>query len=316
MTLFAAASRRHRTLLVICGLFVLLVPLLVPLPAQVRHDPALNLLGDRAHVLIFAALTLLLHLIGPLRGRPLGCAFAAAAIGGATEVLQQFVSRTPLLSDFALDLLGIGLALTWIQWRRGRGRATFAAGAFLLAILAYTLRDAPTLFRATVEARRSFPVLADFESLNQLALWRERSDGGRNLVSVGPAHGNVLHVSTSGRENWPGVNAGRLPADWSGYGELVLEARLQTPAPDSLRLGIRLDDYASREDNQWASCSYVVTHEWRTLRFPLAELQTDQGERRFDLGDVFSLVVFLARPARPAAFEIDNVRLQAPLAGD
>jgi VanZ family protein len=316
MPWLAAASRRHRTWLVIGGLFVLLMPLLVPLPPHVRHDPTLNLLGDRAHVLIFAGLTWLLHLIGPLRGKPLGCAVAATAVGGATEFLQQFVSRTPMLSDFALDLLGIGLALTWIQWRQRRGRATFAAGAFLLAILAYTLRDAPAMFRATVEARHSFPVLGDFESRSQLALWRGRSDRGRSLVNGGPARGNVLRVSTSGNEHWPGVSAGRLPADWSGYGELVLEARLQTPALDSLRLGVRLDDYTSRKDKQWASRSFMVTRQWRTLRFPLADLRTDQGERRLELADVLSLVVFLARPERPAAFELDNVRLEAPLAGD
>ncbi len=251
-----------------------------------------------------------------MRGRPLGCAFAAAAIGGATEVLQQFVGRTPLLGDFVLDLLGIGLALTWIQWRRGRGRAALAAGAFLLAVLAYTMRDAPTMYRAMVGARRSFPVLADFASRDQLALWRERSDGGRSLVDVGPTHGNVLRVSTSGGEHWPGVSGGRLPADWTGYGELVLEARLQAPSPDSLRLGIRLDDFASREDKQWASLGYVVTHQWRTLRFPLTGLTTEQGDRPMDLEDVYSLLVFLVRPPGPATFEIDNVRLEAPRPGD
>jgi VanZ family protein len=312
----ATASRQRRTWLVIGGLLLLLVPLLVPLPPQARHDPTLNVLGDRVHVVIFAGLTLLLHLIGPLRGRPLACAFAAAAIGGTTEFLQQFVHRSPLLADFALDLLGIGLALTWIQWRRRRGRAALAAAAFLLAVLAYTMRDAPTMFRAMVDAQRSFPVLANFESRDQLALWRERSDEGRSLVDVGPSHGCVLRVATSGMEHWPGVNAGRLPANWSGYGELVLEARLQTPAPESLRLGIRLDDFLSREDEQWSSLGYIITHEWQTLRFPLVGLMTDQGQRRLDVGDVFSLVVFLVRPAAPAAFEIDNVRLEAPRSGD
>ena len=310
------ATRRRRTWLVISGLFVLLVPLLVPLPPQVRHDPTLNLLGDRVHVLIFAGLTWLLHVIGPLRGRPLGSAVAAAAIGVVSEVLQQFVGRSPLVSDFALDLLGIGLALTWIQWRRGRGRAMLAAAAFLLVVLAYTMREAPTMFRAMVESRRNFPVLADFASRDQLALWRKRSDEDCRLVSVGAPRGEVLHVSTAGRNAWPGVNARRLPADWSGYSELVLEARLQSPAPDSLRLGVRLDDYESREDKQWASKGYWITHAWRTLRMPLADLQTDQGDRPFGVRDILSLTVFLARPGRPAAFEIDNVRLEAPRPGD
>jgi VanZ family protein len=313
MPLLATASHRRRTLLVSVGLLVLLVPLLVPLPPIARHDPTLNLLGDRAHVVIFAGLAWLLHLIGPLRGRPLGSAIAATAIGGASEYLQQFVGRSTMFSDFVLDLLGIGLALTWIQWRRGHGRAALAAGAFLLAVLAYTMRDAPTMFRAMVDAQHSFPVLADFETREQLALWRERSDEGRLRVDVGPPHGNVLRVSTSGREHWPAVNAGRLPADWSGYGELVLEARLQVPAPDSLRLGIRLDDYASSDDKLWASLGYTVTHEWRTLRFPLTALLTDRHERPVDLADIFSLLVFLIRPAGPAAFEIDNVRLESPV---
>ncbi len=310
MPLLATASRSRRTWLVISGLLVLLVPLLVPLPPQVRHDPTLNLLGDRAHVLIFAGLTWLLHLIGPLRGRPLGCAVAAAVIGGVSEVLQQFVGRSPLLSDFALDLLGIGLALTWIQWRRRRARAAIAAAAFLLAVLAYTMRDAPALFRAMVDVRRSFPLLSDFESRDQLVLWRERSNEGCSLLSVDPPHGQVLSVSTSGGENWPGVVGGHLPADWTGHDTLVLEARLSSSTADSLRLGIRIDDYLSREDKEWASRGYAITREWRTMRFPLTDLMTSQGTRRIDLGDVFALTVFLARPAGPARFEIDNVRLE------
>ena len=312
MLAFATASRQQRTWIVIGALFLLLVPLLVPLPPQARHNPTLNLLGDRVHVLIFAGLTLLLHLVGPLRGRPLACAVAAAAIGGTTEYLQQFVHRSPLLADFALDLLGIGLALTWIQWRRGRGRAALAAGAFLLSVLAYTMRDAPTLFRAMVESRREFPALADFETRTQLALWRERSDGGSALIAVGPPHGTVLRVVTSGRELWPGANAGRFPADWSGYRELVFEARLQAPSPESLRLGIRLDDFLGREDKQWSSRSYQATHEWQTFHFSLDGLMTDQKLRYFDLTDVFSMTVFLGRPGVPAAFEIDNLRLETP----
>jgi VanZ family protein len=312
MSAFATASRKQRTWTVIGGLLLLLVPLLVPLPPQTRQNPTLIMLGDRAHVLIFAGLVWLLHLVGPLRGRPLACAVAAAAVGATTEYLQQFVHRSPLLADFALDLLGIGLALTWIQWRRRRGRAALAAGAFLLAVLAYTMRDAPTIFRAMVESRRNFPMLADFETRTQFALWRERSDGSSALVTVDPPHDTVLRVVTSGRDFWPGVNAFRFPADWSGYTELVVEARLQSPSPDSLRLGIRLDDYPSRQDRQWSSHSYMITHGWRTLRFSLVEMMTDQGLRPFDLTDVFSITVFLARPGVPAAFEIDNLRLETP----
>ena len=50
---------------------------------------------------------------------------------------------------------------------------------------------------------------------------------------------------------------------------------------------------------------------WQTLRFPLVGLQTDQSGRQLDVGDIFSLVVFFVRPGAPAAFEIDNVRLDA-----
>lgn len=304
-----SVPRGQRILFILCGLALLLVPLLVPLPTLVRDDPTLNILGDRAHVFIFAGMTWLVHAIGPLRGRPLACAVAAAAVGASTEFLQQFVGRSPMLSDFALDLLGIGFAMTWIQWRRQHRRAALAAAAFLLSVLAYTVRDVPQMFRAMVEVRRSFPLLAEFESRDTLALWRKHGDSVISLVDVGSVHGHVLQVSTAGREPWPGVGAGRLPADWTGYDELVLDVRLQSPAPDSLQIGVRLDDFEGRDDREWSSRSYFVHHAWQTLRFPLVGLQTDKSGRPLDVGDIFSLVVFFIRPGAPAAFEVDNVRL-------
>lgn len=305
-------DRSRRVVFIVSGLFLLLIPLLVPLPTIARDSPVLNLLGDRAHVLIFAALAWLLHTVGPLRGRPVACAIAAAAIGGASEFIQQFVGRSPLLDDWLLDLVGIGLTMTWIQWRRGHRRTTLAAAILLLTFLAYTMRDAPRTFRAMVDVRRSFPVLSDFTSRDEVVLWRARDNCTRGLIDVGAPHGQVLRVTTVASDPWPGVTAGRLPADWTGYQELVLDARLQAPSPDSLRFALRLDDFAGRDDHQWASLSYTITHQWRTLRFPLRDLATDQGDRKLERDDIFSLTAFLVRPQVPAVFEIDNVRLVSP----
>lgn len=310
MTQLLAGGRRKRTAIVVGGLLLLLVPLFVPLPTVARDDPTLNLLGDRAHVVIFAALAWLLNAVGPLRGRPLVCAVTAAAVGGASEYIQGFVGRSPLFADWVLDVLGIGLTLTWLQWRRGHRRLTILSAAFLLAVLAYTMRDAPGIFRAMVEVRRSFPLLADFSSRDQLVLWRDRGDGGCRLVDVGEPHGQVLQVTTSGAEPWPGVNAGRMPADWTGYDALVLEARLRAPSPDSLRFALRLDDFAGRDDKEWSSRGYMITHQWRTIRFPLRDLVTDKSHRPLELDDIFGLTAFLARPQAAAVFEIDDVRLE------
>src|SRR5262245_20837187 len=79
------------------------------------HFPA----GKTLHVVgyaVFAALTAFLPVRLPWQRGLLVLVLLHAAL---SEFLQQFVGRTPELTDVGLDLIGIslGVLLTWKRWR-------------------------------------------------------------------------------------------------------------------------------------------------------------------------------------------------------
>ena len=101
-----------------------------------------------------------------------------------------------------------------------------------------------------------------------------------------------------------------FPEDWSDYTELVIDARVIRAAGDSLRFGVRIDDFEGRRDDVWAQQSFYATRQWQTFTLPVAGRRVMHGERDLDLGDVEALLVFVGLPKDSFALEIDNIRLQ------
>jgi hypothetical protein len=158
--------------------------------------------------------------------------------------------------------------------------------------------------------RSSFPLLADFEDPDQIALWYGLNGGERRLDDAGRGHGGVLRLDIDGKQTYPGVTVVCRPHDWSHYQQLLVDVRLRPPAPDSLHVWLRLLDYEAKRDAEWAQRRYTATHAWKTLEFSLQDLRSRHHGRAFDLQDVHALTVGLSSTAGPAALEIDNVRLQ------
>ena len=101
-----------------------------------------------------------------------------------------------------------------------------------------------------------------------------------------------------------------FPEHWEDYSHLVLEARLVAGPRDSLRFGVRLDDFEGRKDRKWASKGFWATPGWQTHRMPIAQRKVLFGERLLDLSDVESLLVFMSQPTDSFVLQIDNIRLE------
>ena len=300
---------------------ILIVPFFVPIPLALRRHPVISPLGDQMHVVLLAAITLMLYWRGPLTGRLLRAVLAAAFIGGAIEFIQIPFKRQANLGDFGLDLVGIGIVCGWVLWRGMRRRAGLWLVIVLLMLIPWRLREVPFVAAAAYEARSLYPVLADLEGPHDKWLW------GSNWSTVtieqvpdspdGP--GGVVRVTASASDHWPGAEMRRFPHDWSAYGVLAMDVRLVSGPADSLRIGVRLDDFVGRRETTWIANRFDIGADWTTVRIPLRDREVggsgavDGESRLFDLTDVDRLLVYLSRPDTATVFEIDNVRLQNAL---
>lgn len=290
---------------------VLVVPFFLPIPVVLHHNLLIATLGDRLHIVLPAGITLLLYWKGPLRGHLLPAAVAAALLGGAIELLQELVGRSALWHDWLLDLMGVGMVTGWVWWRAHR----HPAGLVLLGALAVTalvqLRELPPRLQAAADAKARFPVIEDFESARARYLWNDNHDARIAVVpSAARSGGRGLRITGLPGQSWPGANMRRFPHDWTGYQVLELSVRHTAADRDSVRFGVRLDDFRGLRDDDWLDAAFHATREWTTFSLPLADRRTRWTDRPFDLSDVLALVVFLPGPKDTLSLQIDDIRLR------
>lgn len=293
------------------GLFLcLLVPFFVPIPYELRRHPVISHLGDQVHVPLLAALTLALYWFGPLRGRLRAAALVAMAAGGAIEFLQILVGRSALFMDFVLDVAGVGITVGLVLWRGWHRRSGLALMLLIALALGGQLYYLPGVIMGSRHARDVFPVLADFQGLNDRWLWAGTYDANLEF-STDEASGNTTLVLTGGPPSpWPGAQMGHFPPDWTGYSTLKLNVRHRSEGKETVPFIVRVDDFRSRRDHAWIKDNFLATDTWQTFSMPLGERMVVQETRPFEFHDVYKLLVFLGDRQDSNSIEIDNIRLE------
>ncbi len=289
---------------------VFLIPFFLPIPQGLRRHPVIGTLGEQLHVPLLACLALLIYWKGPLRGRIWYSAGTAALLGALIEFTQELVGRTALFEDWLMDLVGIGYVVGFVLWRGQGSRAGKWLFLVLLLYIPGQLWRLPLLITAEYEAKHTFPVLADFEGKHFRWLWKETYASTITVAAADSTRGHTLRISSGPPSRWPGAKVVRFPHDWSGFTELAVEARLVAAAGDSLRFGIRVDDFRGRQDKVWIGKSFHATRQWQTFALPVAGRKVMHGDRFLDLDDVESVLVFVGTPQDSFTLEIDNLRLR------
>ena len=306
------ALLRHRWLWLVLMALVT-IPFFVTIPLALRRHPAIAPLGDQFHVVLMAVIAMLVYWRGPLRGRLGFVALAAVAAGALVEVVQPAFGRTALLKDFLLDLVGICMIVGLVLWKGHRRRSGLALMTAALLSVPAQLYFLPGVIAASYEARRTFPLIADFESGHEHWIWKSNYDTRLAFVAVpdgpnGPT--KVLRVTGGPPFHWPGVKVRRLPHDWSDYRALEFDVRVVIAPTDSVPMSLRLDDFLGSRANLGARHGFKATRQWRTIRCNLTGLYLNDRSRPLDTSDMDLILVYLPRPQAPVVFELDNFRLQ------
>ncbi|MBX3742212.1 MAG: VanZ family protein [Akkermansiaceae bacterium] len=231
-----SAVFRQRALLALGGLMCLL---LVPFPRPAEPEPILEDVRNLLHVPLFMAVMLLLRVLQrsvPPRWRSLWiCAFAAALLGGLSEILQGLTGRTPSVGDFGADLAGILLACVVSLRGTGTRLVTLRRLLLLAGVGMFALAAAPLVREVSIFAgkHKVFPVLMDRGFPG--ALWQ--GQGGTRLHVVDTESGGLQVEMPHG--DYEGLRY-MFPrgVDTAGYSGLVFETANDG---ESFELGVRVD---------------------------------------------------------------------------
>ncbi len=288
----------------------LLVPFFVTIPVKLRKHPVIGPLGDQLHIPLLGAVMLVLYWKGPLRGRLWGSAVAAAVCGALIEVIQTFVGRAPLLHDWYMDLVGIGIVLGFVLWRGLRSVPGLVLMIVLLLFIPWNLREIPAVIRAREIVAAGFPVLDGFENPHTRILW-DHTDENRVVfarVDDGPAGATgVLEITGAPPQGWPGARMFHFPYDWSRYSRLMVRLRHTGPDTASVRFTVHVDDFAGRQEDAHFTQSFRATAQWQVFAMPLAGRTADRCDHVIDLNDIETVYIYLTRPPRETTLQVDEV---------
>lgn len=289
------STRRPRFALAAVAVLAALALLFAPI--HPGPDQAWVSLGmDLAHIPLFAGVTYALYIAlgGAAQQRRglMGAGLASFLVIIVSETLQPYFGRTESSQDAINGIIGIGLAIlsatkpremrlnTVWRWYGGALMAALALTSAALPMFSYTM--------ARSWQTRTFPVLADSSSREQLPLWVKQPDD-TDLVQFDPD----LRVEIAPGQAFSGLSLylnGRA-RDWSGYGtlRLVIENLENNPRT----LGLRLDDDGdvSKLSGRYQSALDLQPGR-NNLPLPLAEIQAGPRGRSLNLRHIRRLALF------------------------
>lgn len=287
---------------------------LAPDPEPVR---SLIELHDYGHVFVFGVVALLLgralrvEAARPLIETAAGLAWAflgTQVVGLVVELLQAagggFVDPGDLARNCGGGVAGLLLARAGFGEWRTRSRWLLRAGALLL--LGALLWPTWAAWQEERQARAQFPVLADFSSPRQLSRfeWEGGAAGRWGRDQRGP-----FLEATLPPGDYPGLTLAYFPRDWQGYLALVIE--VENPQPQPLLLNLRMDDRKVRLKyaDRFNSVRLLAPGPNR-IEIPLALVESAPVRRKFDLGNVRYLCLFLSAPSVSEKLILRSIRLE------
>lgn len=294
----AASWRPRRHVGVLGWAYVGFVLFLLFYPFRVAGNPALwkEILPYGIHAGMWVGLVWSLWpLAGGRRGRQWLLLGVLVALGGASEVMQGWVGRTPEWRDWGMDTLGaVGAFLYGRGWRRtGIG---LGVGVAVMLLSVAGLR--------WCEEWHAYPVLAD--CTQRWSHYRWECNGTRMK------HGKRFFRAVRNPEKadgYPGIFRVPLRRDWTGSRGMELRVFWPRSNGGAGIVGIRVDDRTGNPPygDRWQA-EVGITNGWNTIVLDRDWLVTPEG-RRMDASSVRTWGVFVVDSPRTNFFGLASARL-------
>lgn len=278
------------------------------------HSPrSFQEVWNLGHVLFFSFFTLVLYCSFLLRSQTVWfkvicCFVVAGALGGAIEFIQLSISgRSCSLADVGRDLAGVALVTGWLVARESCALVKivyYFAGCFLAIVLFVPFTESVI---DELQARRDFPVLAEFARPFEVQRWEEKAS--MQLVStVAGVPCSAAKIELT-RGTYSGVSLLHFSRDWSGW--KALQFRVYNPdAPVVLHFRVHdaLHQMNQKYQDRYNGARTLVTG-WNTIKIPLDDIKNAPALRKIDITNVYGFSLFVMNPKSKRLLYLDYVRL-------
>lgn len=232
-------------------------------------------------------------------------------VGIFIELLQYGFIRTPSAQDVVRDFIGTLMALAFFAPQRAalskNVLRSFQISTALLVIGALF----PFASAITDEyiARKSFPVLSDFESPFEMSRWECRP-GCSIVKGVATDRGSSLKVPLA-TTLYSGVSLRFFPRDWRGYSFFSFNIFNESQEP--LKMTCRIHDKWHRaRGNKYSdryNRSFTLSPGWNSIRIPLADIASAPRGRRMDMAEIRSVGFFVNKLKKEMNIYVDDLVL-------
>ena len=307
---------RSRHLILIGGLLVYYFLVLYPFSSS-YHNPVKGGLSDAFHLPMFLGVTLFLYILTPRTkhsSRLIISMVLAVAIAGYTELIQPQTGRSASWTDLFNGILGVLLAGYGLQYfhREAKKQLYYLYGIAVAAAAVYVLIPAIQSYSAQKHQREIFPILATFDSTQELDNWRFYSLGSKTpskaqLRSKTPFSSNNGLYLEANEANYVGFEFYPVVHDFSKYDRLKFE--IFNPGPEFL-LRLRIDDkkYSAYDDR--TNLSLPIKPGLNPIVISLNDIKSGPKTRPLNLATIHTIFFFVAKESTPSRFYLDNLMLE------
>lgn len=235
----------------------------------------------------------------------------AVIMGSLIELLQGRFHRTPSIEDVVRDIIGTLMALAFLAPQRvalsKNVLRSFQISTALLVIGALF----PFAGAITDEyiARKSFPLLSNFESPFEMSRWECRP-GCSIVKGVAPDGGNSLKVPLA-TTLYSGVSLRYFPRDWRGFS--FLNFNIFNESNEPLKITCKIHDREHRvrgyKYNDRYNKSLTLTPGWNMVTIPLSDVASAPKERKMDLAEIRNVGFFVTRLKKEMNVYMDDLAL-------
>jgi hypothetical protein len=295
--------------------------MVVTVAAGVPPEPTLfwNALFDVGHVLVFAAITIvLMDLVGGRQATPdsraVGWTVAATlALAAGTELVQSLEPhRDAAFLDLVRDTAGMTLALLL----RGAGPPSpirtlrrLIAALIALAVLTPFVAVAATY----VQRNRAFPVVIPLNG----SAWERRllTFHGSELVpgACGSPGADPLARLSIQPGTYPGFHLDEPYPDWRAFHRLVFRAAASGDQFITLTLRIHDAQHDAKLDQRYTdrfNIALAITPGDHRIEIPLEAIRLAPHSREMDLGRIRGVGVFAYQLSQPRQVCLSEFRLE------
>jgi len=299
------------------GGLLLLLTLLFVGGAGDESTRLVKAIWNSGHLFLFVGLTLALLGVNSLKNKTsvqqlLLVTVLGLGAGVGIEFLQLLTGRYFELNDVLFDLSGawLGLLLFWVHRSQRRIMALVKALPFMLLFIFVVFQPVFTAYRDEIAMKRDFPLLADFESDNELSRWRG-NDARLSLQRKQIRHGQSALAIDFFPGEYPGFALHELVGDWRGY--KYLKFSLYNAQSSSMEIVLKIYDrqhprnsyeYADRFNRR-----IILQPGWNDVTVKLEDIHQAPGNRTMDMADIVNISLFLVNQKRPASMYFDYLYL-------